>query len=309
MADPRERPRRSVHFVPGGQRKLLERSLASAADSLVIDLEDSVPPERKAAARAEARQWLAEVDFGAHERVVRINGLDTEWWRDDLEATLPAAPDAYVIPKVRGGADLERVAAVLDALEARAQPRRALGAVPLLPIATETAEGLLHIREIAAAPRVCALTWGAEDLATDLGARANRDAAGHYLEVFRYARVMTLLAARAAGVPAIDGVYTSFRDRDGLRAEAEQAAQLGFSGKLTIHPDQIEIVNQVFSPSAEEIRESQELLDAWEQERRAGRMAFAFRGRMVDAPHLARARALLERARQLGLIARDAGRR
>jgi citrate lyase subunit beta/citryl-CoA lyase len=299
MSQPPERPRRSVHFVPGGQRKLLERSLAGDADSLVIDLEDSVPPERKEAARAETRQWLEQASFGRKERVVRINALDTPWWQADLEATLPAAPDTYMIPKVRRAADLEQIAARLEALEARAERPRP--PVALLPIATETAEGLLRIGELAAAPRVCALCWGAEDLATDLGARANRDASGQYLDVFRYARLMTLLAARAAGLPAIDGVYTSFRDLEGLRAEAEAAAHMGFAGKLTIHPGQIDVVNRVFSPDPAELRESRELLAAWEQERAAGRMAFAFRGRMVDAPHLARARALLERARQLGL--------
>ena len=276
---------------------MLERSLASAADCLVIDLEDSVVPEQKAAARDEAKEWLLSADYGRKERIVRINALDTELWRDDLQVTMAGHPDTYMVPKVGKAAELELLDRVIAELEARSGRKR--GDVQLLPIATETAEGLLNIREIAAAPRICAITWGAEDLATDLGAQANRDASGQYLEVFRYARLMTRVAASAAGVQAIDGVYTDFNDEAGLRREAGDAAQSGFDGKLTIHPSQIELVNTAFSPSAEEVRESEELIAAFEENQRAGRLAFSFRGRMVDAPHLKRARGIIERAKAL----------
>ena len=273
---------------------MFERALVSPADSLVLDLEDSVTPERKAAAREEVRDWLAGADFAGRERVVRINPPEGDLWEEDLEVTMASSPDAYMLPKVGGADDLLRVDERLRALEARAGVEP--GRTGVIPIATETAEGLLNVREIARGPRVLALTWGAEDLSADLGARANRDADGRYLEVFRYARVMTLLAAKAAGVQAIDGVYTDFRDTDGLRLESAEAAQMGYDGKLTIHPAQLETVNAAFTPTDEEVRESRELLAAFEENRRAGRMAFSHRGQMVDVPHLNRARAILERA-------------
>src|SRR5262245_43775288 len=287
----RTRARRSVHFVPAGNERFLERALATPADALVLDLEDAVRLEHKAEARARAAEWLRERDFGGRERIVRMNPIESGLGEADLEATLGAGPDTYMVPKVRGPADLEQIDARLRALERACG--RAEGSTALLPIATETPEGVLAVREIARAPRVAALTWGGEDLSAALGARRNRDARGEYLEVFRYARIATLLAAAAAGVDAIDGVYVDLRDVDGLRREAESAADMGFAGKLTIHPDQIPIVNAVFMPSEDDVRAAEELLDA---AARAGAGAFEHRGQMVDVPHVSRARKLLERA-------------
>jgi citrate lyase beta subunit len=295
------RLRRSVHFVPAGQRRFLERAASLEADAIVLDLEDAVPPDGKEAAREAARDWLASAELGPRERIVRFNPLDTPFGRRDLEVTMEARPDAYLVPKARRAADLLAIDALLGDLERRhGRPARE---VLLLVIATETAEGLLNIRELAAAPRVDALAWGGEDLSVDLGSRRNRGEDGRYLDVFRYARSMTLLAAAAAGVQAIDAVYTDLRDSAGLEREAREAAWMGFAGKLTIHPDQLAPVNAAFSPSPEEIRESEELLHAFQEHERAGRMAFGFRGRMVDVPHLHRARGILERARQAGLVA------
>jgi citrate lyase subunit beta/citryl-CoA lyase len=279
-----------VHFVPGGAERFLARALGCAADALVLDLEDAVRPADKADARATVAAWLRERDFGGRERIVRINALDTELADADLEATLPAGPDAYMIPKLRGPADLETLDVRLRALERR--HGRPEGAIALIPIATETPEGALSVREIARAPRVAALTWGGEDLSAALGARRNRDARGEYLDVFRWARSATLLAAAAAGVDALDAVYVDFRDLDGLRREAEAAADTGFAGKLTIHPDQIPVVNAAFTPSDDEVRAAQELLAAAES---AGRGAFEHGGQMVDVPHVVRARRLIER--------------
>jgi citrate lyase subunit beta/citryl-CoA lyase len=285
------RARRSVHFVPGGQERYLARALESAADALVLDLEDAVRLEEKPAARAAVARWLHERHFGARERIVRINPLEGGLGQADLEATLPAGPDAYMVPKVRRFSDLEELDVHLCSLERAAG--RAERSVALIPIATETPEGVLSVREIARAPRVAAVTWGGEDLSAALGARRNRDARGEYLEVFRYARIATLLAAAAAEVDAIDAVYVDFRDADGLRREAEDAADMGFAGKMTIHPDQIALVNAAFTPSDEDVRTAEELLAAAE---RAGKAAFEHRGQMVDVPHLVRARKLLERA-------------
>ncbi len=291
----REPALRSVHFVPGGQRKLLERALESRADALVLDLEDATAPEHKAEARRLAASWLETLDFRGKTRIVRINPLDGPLAADDLEALLPAPPDCLMLPKLRGAEELRELAARLDALEAKyGHPR---GRLRVLPIATETPEGLLHLEEIAAAPRVAAITWGAEDLAAALGARANRGPDGRYLELFRHARWSTLVAARAAGVQAIDGVYLEFRDEAGLRAESEEAARGGFDGKLTIHPAQIDPVNEAFTPSAQEVARAERLLAAFESEARAGRAVFSFEGRMVDAPHREQARRLLAKAR------------
>ena len=285
---------RSVHFVPGGQPKLIERALASRADALVLDLEDATPPERKAEARRLAAEWFAALDFGAKTRIARINPLAGALANDDLEALLAAPPELLMIPKVRGAEELRELAARLDALETRSgTARRAIG---LLPIATETPQGLLRLAEIAAAPRVAAITWGAEDLAAALGARANRGPDGALLELFRQVRWQTLVAARAAGVQAIDGVFVDHRDLAGLRREAEEAARCGFDGKLTIHPAQIEPVNAAFTPAPEEVERARRLLAAFEREERAGRAVFAFEGQMVDAPHREQARRILEQA-------------
>jgi citrate lyase subunit beta/citryl-CoA lyase len=292
------RARRSLHFVPGANARMIEKALGSDADALILDLEDSVPVDAKESARAQVTRWLAERDFGDKERIVRINALDTPFAEADLDATLPLRPDAYLVPKVNGAEDLAALDAALTRLERQHDlPERS---VALIPIATETPQGLLHIAEIARAVRVTALTWGAEDLSAALGARASRDAEGRYLDVFRHARVMALVAAAAAGVEAIDGVYVDIRDLDGLAREARDAAQQGFAGKMTIHPDQIPIVNGAFTPSPDEIAESRALLEAFERERASGRLAFRFQGRMVDAPHLERARRILARAAQAG---------
>ena len=289
------RLRRAAHFVPGANEKMLGKALELPADALVLDLEDAVTPDNKDAARETIARWLDEVDFGRQQRFVRMNSLDTPWGEPDLEATMRAPPDAYLVPKASGAADLERIDAVLLGLEREyGHPE---GGVELVVIATETPDGLLHIRDLAGGPRVSGLTWGAEDLSAALGATRNRDASGAYLEIFRHARHMTLIAACAAGVQPIDGVYVDVRDLDGLRRECREAAQLGFTGKLTIHPAQVEIVNEAFTPTPDEIEESRALLEAFAEHERQGVMAFNFRGRMVDAPHFARARNLLERAR------------
>jgi citrate lyase subunit beta/citryl-CoA lyase len=277
--------------VPAGNDRFLEKALATEADGLIIDLEDAVRLDDKATAREKTVSWLRERDFGGRERIVRINPIDSGLGEADLEATLAAGADSYMIPKVRGRADLETIDALLLDLERSCG--RPEGEVELIAIATETPQAVLAIREIAHGPRVGALTWGGEDLSAELGARTNRDASGEYLDVFRYARVMTLLTAAAAGIDAIDSVYVDFRDADGLTRETETAVDMGFAGKMTIHPDQIPIVNAAFTPSDDEVREAEELLAAAE---RAGAGAFEHRGQMADVPHVNRARKLLERA-------------
>jgi len=281
---------RSLHFVPAGKRRMLDKALGSTADALILDLEDSVAPEAKVAAREEICRWLAENDFGSKLRVVRINALATPWGEDDLAATSEFAPDLYMVPKVESPYDLERIDAQLRRL-----PHPEGTETGLIPIATETPTAVLRVAEIAGAPRVRALTWGAEDLSAALGAEAPRTPEGGYREVFRLARSLALLAAAAAHVDPIDSVYVDIADLEGLRRESEDAAAQGFVGKMTIHPDQIEIVNRAFTPTAAAIERATEMLEAYEQHRSAGHAAFRFRGEMVDAPHLERARRLLAR--------------
>ena len=286
--------RRSIHFVPGGNERMLAKALDTRADTLILDLEDSVTPERKAEARGFVASWLAESDFGRKERTVRMNPLDTPWGRADLELTMVSPPDAYVVPKPETPEGLHAIDAELSRLERlHGHPDRAVG---LILIVAETPLGALNIPTLAGCPRVEALTWGAEDLSAALGAPGNRDAAGNYLPVYEHCRVMTLLSAAAGGLQPIDAVYVDFRDTDGLRQECEEGARLGFSGKISIHPDQIDVINAAFTPTPEQVAEARALIDAFDAAQAEGRMAFTFRGQMVDAPHLSRARALLERA-------------
>ncbi|MEQ8859926.1 MAG: CoA ester lyase [Pseudomonadales bacterium] len=292
------RLRRSLHFVPGASEKMLAKSLATAADGLVLDLEDAVTPDRKEDARRVVSGWLADADFGAKERTVRINPLDSPWGLDDLAATMVDPPHAYVIPKVSSLADLERLDAEIGRLEVEhGHPR---GAVGLILVATETPLAVLNLPTFPQCRRVVALNWGAEDLSAALGASRNRRPDGGYLDVFRYCRVQTLLSATAGGVQPLDAVHVDIRNLDDLRDECREAAWMGFTGKITIHPDQIDVVNAAFTPSADEVAEAERLVAAMTEAETRGLMAIAFEGRMVDVPHLNRARRLLERARQIG---------
>ncbi len=293
------RLRRAAHFVPGANRKLLEKSLLLPADALVLDLEDAVTPEHKDDAREIVAGWLREVDFGRQERIVRMNPLDSPWGRRDLEVTMETPPDAYVVPKVRSLDDVRAIDALLGELES--QHGHPSGGVKLIVLGTETPQGIMNIATLCDCPRVDALTWGAEDLSAALGARRNRDERGEFLDVFKHCRIMTLLAAAAAEVQPLDTVFVDVRDLEGLRRESLEAAWMGFTGKITIHPDQIPVVLEAFTPSADEIEESRALLEAFEEQRSQGRMTFSFRGQMVDVPHLNRARKILEHAREAGV--------
>jgi citrate lyase beta subunit len=289
------RPRRSLHFVPGGVERMIAKALTLPADGLILDLEDAVPPDRKAATRPVVRQWLEKLDFGGRERWVRMNPLSSAFGRADLEETIGGRPDGYVVPKPRAAADVREVAQALDRLEHR--HGIAPGTTRLVLIATETPEGLLNVKEIAAAsPRIVAVSWGVEDLGAAMGLGRVRDETGRYLDIPRYARVMCAVAAAAAGVEAIDTVYTDLADLAGLRRECEDAVQMGFTGKISIHPDQIAVINAAFTPSPEVVEAARALVAAFEEHRQRGVYAFTFRGQMVDAPHLARALKILARA-------------
>ena len=291
--------RRSLHFVPGGNEKMLAKALGLPADGLIYDLEDSVPADRKVRTRATVRAWLEGGDLGGRERWVRMNPLVSGFGRGDLEETLPGRPHGYVVPKPRRAADVREVAQHLDRLEEHHGIPN--GATRLLLIATETPEGLLNIAELAAAsPRIAAVSWGIEDLGASMGLPRTRDAGGRYLDIPRYARMMCAIAASAAGVEALDTVYTDIDDLDGLRRECEEAAWMGFTGKLSVHPAQIDVINAAFAPTREAVAEARELIAAFEEHERLGVYAFRFRGRMVDAPHLSQARKVVARGDRAG---------
>lgn len=288
------RLRRSLHFVPGANERMLDKALGLAADTLILDLEDAVTPERKDEAREVVAGWLRDVDFGRQERCVRMNPIDSPWGRQDLESTMEEPPDSFLVPKVRSLDDVLEIDRCVSDLEQRFGHEP--GLVRLILIGTETPQGVLNLPQLPHCQRVDGLSWGAEDLSAALGAKANRDQEGSYLEVFRHCRTMTLLSAAAAGVEPFDTVFVDIHNEEGLRRECREAAAMGFVGKITIHPRQIPIVNELFTPSEVEVERASELIAAFEENRKAGRMAFSFRGQMVDVPHLERARKILERA-------------
>ena len=288
------RRRRSLHFVPGGNERMLAKALTIPADGLILDLEDAVAPDRKAATRSVVREWLTR-DFGGRERWVRMNPIATGLGQADLEETIASRPDGYVVPKPGSAADIRAIVRILDRLEQHHGIEN--GATRLVLIATETPEGLLNIREIAAAtPRTVAISWGVEDLGAAMGLGRVRDAQGQYMDIPRYARVMCSIVASAVGVEAIDTVFTDIADLDGLRRECEDGVAMGFTGKISIHPNQVPVINDVFTPSKESVDEARQLIALFEEHARRGVYAFTFKGQMVDAPHLARARKIVARA-------------
>jgi citrate lyase subunit beta/citryl-CoA lyase len=276
--------RRSVLFSPGDRESLLRKAPTTGADVVVFDLEDAVAPERKEKARETVRAVLADVDAEC-ELAVRVTPPG-RGAAADLDAVLPASPDSLVLPKAESAADVQRLAAM--ARERDATP-------PILAL-VETAAGVLDAEAIAAADPTDALVFGAEDLAADVG--ATRTEAG--TEVL-YAREHVVLAAAAAGVDAIDTVYTDFEDTDGLREETAFALELGYDGKLAIHPSQVGPINEAFTPDPGRVAWARRILDARDEAGADGRAVFAVDGEMIDAPLVAQARRVVERASVAGI--------
>jgi len=284
---------RSFLFVPADSAKKLDKAMVSGADALIVDLEDSIALDGKARARQSAAAFLKEA-MAATSRpylLVRVNGLQTGLTDADLDAIAPAKPDAIMLPKAEGGAAVVHAEAKLAVREAVSDLPE--GAIKILPIATETAAALFLAGTFAgASARLIGLTWGAEDLSAELGAQANRDAQGRFLDPYRLARSLCLAGAAAAQVPAIDTVYVDFRDEQGFCRECEEACRDGFVGKMAIHPAQVPIINAVFTPSAEAISQAQAIVEAFAQNPGAGVIGIG--GVMYDRPHLAKAQRLLQ---------------
>lgn len=289
---------RSMLFVPGDSERKLAKGLGSGADVLLIDLEDSVALDNKVEARRITSAFLQENrDKPAPPLLyVRVNSFDSGFLEDDLAAVMKAKPYGILLPKAEHGKDVTHLDARLLVYEAENNIEQ--GLTRIAAIITETAKGTLNAGTYEGrSQRLKAVTWGAEDLSADIGALEKRDAQGRYRDLFRHARTMTLLGAVTAEVAPIDTVYTDFRNMDGLRTECEEAAIDGFTGKMAIHPAQVPVINEVFTPSKEAIAHAQAIVDAFTAAGNPG--VIGLEGEMLDRPHLIRARALLARAQEM----------
>jgi citrate lyase subunit beta/citryl-CoA lyase len=285
---------RSLLFVPADGGPKLDKAMASGADGVIVDLEDSIVPERKEAARKLALDFL-KANAAKKERprlLVRINGLDTGMTDADLDAIVPGKPDAILFPKAEGGATVTHIDAKLTTREAIADLPE--GSIKILAQTVESAMGLFTAGSYRnSSARLIGMTWGPEDLSAELGAEANREADGTPTEPYRLARSFCLFGAAAAKVPAIETIHVNFRDAEVLRRDTELARRDGFTGRLAIHPAQVPVINAVFTPSAEQVEKAKAIVAAFAAKPGAG--AVAIDGRMYDRPHLARAQALLAR--------------
>ncbi|TNF22155.1 MAG: CoA ester lyase [Rhodobacteraceae bacterium] len=284
--DMRARPYRSVLYIPGSKPRALDKARSLPVDAIIFDLEDAVSLEEKVNARSTLAAALAEGGYGARMKMVRINGLDTEWGRADAEAVAQMQPDAVLLPKVNSAADLDALAAIT-------------GDLPLWAM-METPAGMLHAEEIAAHPRLAGFVMGTNDLAKDLQCRFRPDRMPLLTSL-----QLCLLAAKAHGVVIVDGVYNAFKDEDGLRAECEQGRDLGMDGKTLIHPAQVEIANRVFAPSPEELDLARRQIAAFQQAEAAGQGVAVVDGRIVENLHVATAREILAKAEAIKAISAE----
>lgn len=281
-------------FVPGDSERKLAKVENSEADALILDLEDSVALSRATIAREMIREYLSgHPDRERHQLWVRISPLETEKALVDLAAVVPGAPDGIVLPKADSAADAVALAHHLSALEVREGLER--GRIRILAVATETAPTLFTLHSyVGATARLFGLTWGAEDLSAALGAFTNRGPDGRYDDVYRMARALCLAASRAAGVEPVGSVYPDFRDLEGLAAEAHYDRQSGFTGKIAIHPDQVPVINQAFTPTAEEVAYAERVVALFRENPDAGTLGLD--GKMLDKPHLTQAEQILASA-------------
>lgn len=285
---------RSYLFVPGDSPRKLEKGLQSGADALLLDLEDSVAIDAKPKAREIVREYLtANVKLEKRPRLfVRVNALDTGMIDADLDAIVAARPDGILFPKSRSGADVAHLDAKLTVREALYDIDE--GATRILVLVTESAEALFGLANYKnSSKRLDGMTWGAEDLSTDLGAETNRESDGSYTAPYHLARALCLIAAVAAEVTPIDTIFANFRDTEGLRKETLEGRRDGFTGKMAIHPDQVAIINEVYTPSTETITQAKRIVDAFKAAGNAG--VISLDGAMLDQPHLKRAQRLLAR--------------
>lgn len=283
---------RSWLFAPGDSEKKMTKAMEGPADIVLIDLEDAVAPESKPLARTMVHDFLKQNPDNRHRLWVRINPFDGPYTLHDLAAIMPAHPGGIMLPKVYGRQDVERLNHCLSALEVANGIEE--GSTKVIVLITETAEAMFHTGDYKNAPRVVALTWGAEDLADSIGASSNRNPDGSYGFTYELARSMTILGAATAGVSAVETIQGDFRDLETLKARAEKVRRDGFRGMLAIHPAQVDVINLAFTPTEEEIAEAQEIVDIFAANPGVG--AIGYKGGMLDRPYLSRAQQLLKQA-------------
>lgn len=286
--------RRSMLFLPGNTPNILQNGDALGADAVIFDLEDAVAPDQKDAARILVRNTMTYLDFSRVEVIVRINSVDTDFWKKDLETILPLKPALIMPPKSSCPEDVLTVDAYMSQLEHRLGFAR--NTVRLIPL-IETALGVENAYQIASCtPRVAAIFLGGEDLTADLQCKRTKES-----QEIEYARSRMVCAARAAGVDVYDTPFTDVNDDEGIRIDAEKAKSLGFTGKSAISPRHVPVINAVFSPSQRDIDYAYEVMEAIRRGKEEGRGAVALRGKMIDAPVVSRAKRVIETAEALGL--------
>lgn len=286
---------RSWLFAPGDSEKKMGKAMDGTADIVLIDLEDAVAPDNKATARPMVHDFIKANPAQRHRLWVRINPFDGPYTFLDLAAVMPANPGGIMLPKVYSRAEVEKLDHCLSALEVANGIEE--GSTPVIVLITETAEAMFHTGDYKGAPRVVALTWGAEDLADSIGASSNRNPDGSYSFTYELARSLTVLGAATAGVTAIETIQGDFRDLETLKARAEKVRRDGFRGMLAIHPAQVDVINAAFTPTEEEIAEAQEVVGVFAANPGVG--AIGWKGGMLDRPYLARAERLLKQAGKL----------
>jgi citrate lyase beta subunit len=287
--------RRALLYMPGDDRRKIEKATTLGVDCVCMDMEDGVAITQKTEARAVIAQAMKELDFGRSERCIRINSVGSGYEKFDLAAAAATNPEAIVVPKVESAQQVRAISEYIEMYERSS--KMPVGSIRML-VGVETARGILNLKEIAEADRrLEAIIFGAEDYAASIGATRTKEAT----EVL-YARSAVVTACAANDLQAIDMVYIDFRDIEGLRAEAQQAAGLGFSGKQIIHPNQVAAVQEAFTPSAEAVAYAQRVVDAFSTSQKEGKGAFALDGKMIDMPLLKNAQKVLDRAKAAGKI-------
>jgi citrate lyase subunit beta/citryl-CoA lyase len=287
---------RSLLFAPGDSEKKMAKAAGTGADCVILDLEDSVAASRKPTAREMTRDYLRAGTDPAVQFWVRVNPLDSAYVLADLAAVVPAAPAGIILPKADSPADLTRVAHCIDVLEA--EHGLPPGAIGILPVATETAAAVFSLGQYGSnTPRLRGMTWGAEDLGAAVGASANTDAHGNWTTPYQLTRALCLFAAYAAGVQAIDTVMADFRDLAGLERICNEARRDGFTGKIAIHPAQVEVINRAFSPAPAELEHARAVIAAFAANPDSGTLNLD--GKMIDRPHLTQAERIVALAERL----------
>ena len=284
--------RRALLYMPGDNWKMITKSVTLDVDSICMDMEDGTAVNKKTEARATIAKALQELDFGASEKLARINSIGSGWEKEDVEVVLPYHPDGIVIPKVESFEQVEWASRIIE--DAELKNGWKVNSIRIL-IGVETAKGILNLKEIVAHPRLDAIIFGGEDFAASIGAVRTKDA----VELL-YARQAVIVACAAYDLQPIDIVTIDYKDLEALKVESEFGARLGFSGKQIIHPNQVSVVQEAFTPSAEAISYARRIIETFEASQKEGKGAYSLDGKMIDMPLLKNAQKVLARANAAG---------